>query len=111
MRFRTSLAAVVAISFAGLLTGCNKKAGDSGEFLKTKTGLEYKLFRKGADGAWAPLALADVNKVDTAKQLRAGKVMLLDQIALNGKDSVLMNTADIGMPQPYMPNPAAPKNL
>ncbi len=113
MRFRAiSASALAALSVAGLLAGCNKTGGGaSGEFLKTKSGLEYQLFRKDASGKWQTLALADVTKADTAKQLRAGKVLLMEQIAMNGKDSVLSNTYETGMPQPYMLNPQQPKTM
>lgn len=107
MRYCAFSASVLAtLSVAGLLAGCNKSGGSaSGEFLKTKSGLEYRLFRKDAAGKWQPLQLADLTKIDTAKQLRPGKVMLLEQIAVNDKDSVLQNTLETGMPQPYMLNP------
>ena len=112
MRFRAlSASALAALSFAGLLAGCKKSDGASGEFLKTKSGLEYQLFRKDAAGKWQPLLLADIAKIDTAKQMRPGKVMLLEQIALNGKDSVIQNTFETGMPQPYMKNPQQPTTL
>lgn len=112
MRFRAlSASALAALALAGTLAGCNKSGGSTGEFLKTKSGLEYQLFRKDADGDWQTLLLADVTKADTAKQLRAGKVLLMEQVALNGKDSVLSNTYDTGMPQPYMMNPAQPTTL
>ncbi len=97
---------------ASLLAGCNKTGGAAaGEFLKTKSGLEYQLFRKDASGKWQSLLLADVGKADTVKQLSAGKVMLLEQIAVNGKDSVIQNTYETGMPQPYMMNPQQPATM
>lgn len=108
MRFRAlSASALAALAVAGSLAGCNKTGGGAtGEFLKTKSGLEYQLFRKDASGKWQPLLLADVNKVDTAKQMRPTKVMLLHVVQLNSKDSVLLSSYENGMPFPYQPQPA-----
>ncbi len=113
MRFRAlSASALAALAFAGVLAGCNKTGGGaSGEFLKTKSGVEYRLFRKDKAGKWQSITADELAKTDTTKVLRAGKVMLLEQIALNGKDSVIQNTFDTGLPQPYMMNPQQPVTL
>ncbi len=111
MRFRAlSAAALAALALAGSLAGC-KKSGGSGEFLKTKTGLEYQLFRKDASGEWQPLAVADVTKGDTAKQMRPGKVMLLQVVQLTPKDSVLLSSYENGMPFPYQPRLGMPATI
>lgn len=111
IRFRFLSVAFGATALAGALTGCNKGDAGGGAFNKTKSGLEYKLFRPSADGKYSDLALADLPKTDSAKQLRAGKVLMLQQIVRNGKDSVLSDTRATGMPQPYMLNPQQPSNI
>lgn len=111
MRFRAlSASALAALTLAGTLAGC-KKSGPSGEFLKTKSGLEYQLFRKDASGEWQTLAVADVTKADTAKQLRPGKVMLLQVVQFTPKDSVLLSSYENGMPFPYQPRPGVPSTI
>ncbi|MBC7446868.1 MAG: FKBP-type peptidyl-prolyl cis-trans isomerase [Hymenobacteraceae bacterium] len=108
MRFRAlSASALAALAFAGSLAGC-KKTGGTGEFLKTKSGLEYQLFRKDASGEWQPLTVADVSKADTAKQMRPGKVMLLQVVQISPKDSVLLSSYENGMPFPYQTQPGQP---
>ena len=111
MRFRAlSASALAAFTLAGSLAGC-KKSGPSGEFLKTKSGLEYQLFRKDASGEWQTLAVADVTKADTAKQMRPGKVMLLQVVQYTPKDSVLLSSYENGMPFPYQPQVGRPATI
>ncbi len=111
MRFRAlSASALAALALAGSLAGC-KKSGGTGEFLKTKSGLEYQLFRKDADGKWQPLLLADVNKIDTAKQMRPGKIMLLEVVQISPKDSVLLSSYENGLPFPYQTQPNQPTTI
>lgn len=104
-------AVAVAASLAGLLTGCNKSGGASAEFVKAKSGLEYKLFRKGGDGKYESVKLEDLAKVDTARQMRVGKVMFLNIMQISPKDSVLGSTYEQGMPYPYTINPNQPKSI
>ncbi len=117
MRFRTSSAAVVAASFlliggGTLLSGCNQGgAATDAAFATTASGLQYKLFRKGADGKYAPLALADINKVDSAKILKPNHVLMTMQVVKNGKDSVLNDSYKAGMPTPFLLNPQQPKSI
>ncbi|WP_223827494.1 FKBP-type peptidyl-prolyl cis-trans isomerase [Hymenobacter armeniacus] len=99
MRFSSRSARQLALA-AGLLgfaslTACNK---DGGDFAKTKSGIEYKIFKKvgnsyerreiGAEG-------------DPTYKDRIGKFLLGHMRYTTGKDSVLQNTRrDVGMPVP-----------
>lgn len=99
MRFSSRSARQLALA-AGLLgfaslTACNKGGGD---FAKTKSGIEYKIFKKvgnsyerreiGPDG-------------DPTYKDRVGKFLLGHMRYTTGKDSVLQNTRrDVGMPVP-----------
>ena len=99
MRFSSRSARQLALaagvlSFASL-TACNKGGG---EFAKTKSGIEYKIFKKvgtsyerreiGPDG-------------DPTYKDRVGKFLLGNMTYLTGKDSVLQNTRrDVGLPVP-----------
>ena len=99
MRFSSRSARQLALaagvlSFASL-TACNKGGG---EFAKTKSGIEYKIFKKvgtsyerreiGPDG-------------DPTYKDRVGKFLLGNMQYRTGKDSVLQNTRrDVGMPVP-----------
>jgi len=99
MRFTSRSARQLALaagvlSFASL-TACNK---DGGEFAKTKSGIEYKIFKKvgssyerreiGPDG-------------DPTYKDRLNKFLLGHMKYTTGKDSVLQNTRrDVGMPVP-----------
>ena len=99
MRFSSRSARQLALaagvlSFASL-TACNKGGGD---FAKTKSGIEYKIFKKvgtsyerreiGPDG-------------DPTYKDRVGKFLLGNMQYRTGKDSVLQNTRrDVGMPVP-----------
>ena len=99
MRFTSRSAQQVALA-AGLLgfaslTACNKGGG---EFAKTKSGIEYKIFKKvgnsyerreiGPDG-------------DPTYKDRVGKFLLGNMQYRTGKDSVLQNTRrDVGLPVP-----------
>jgi len=99
MRFSSRTARQLALG-AGLLgfaslTACNKGGG---EFAKTKSGIEYKIFKKvgsryerrkiGPDG-------------DPTYKDRVGKFLLGHMQYRTGKDSVLQNTRrDVGLPVP-----------
>ncbi|MDB5270484.1 MAG: hypothetical protein JWP58_3524 [Hymenobacter sp.] len=99
MRFSSRSARQLALaagvlSFASL-TACNKGGGD---FAKTKSGIEYKIFKKvgssyerreiGPDG-------------DPTYKDRVGKFLLGNMQYRTGKDSVLQNTRrDVGLPVP-----------
>ena len=99
MRFSSRSARQLALaagvlSFASL-TACNK---DGGEFAKTKSGIEYKIFKKvgnsyerreiGPDG-------------DPTYKDRLNKFLLGHMRYTTGKDSVLQNTRrDVGLPVP-----------
>ena len=99
MRFSSRSARQLALG-AGLLgfaslTACNKGGG---EFAKTKSGIEYKIFKKvgsryerreiGPDG-------------DPTYKDRVGKFLLGNMQYRTGKDSVLQNTRrDVGLPVP-----------
>jgi FKBP-type peptidyl-prolyl cis-trans isomerase len=99
MRFSSRSARQLALaagvlSFASL-TACNKGGG---EFAKTKSGIEYKIFKKvgnsyerreiGPDG-------------DPTYKDRIGKFLLGHMKYTTGKDSILSSTRrDVGMPVP-----------
>ncbi|WP_310398078.1 FKBP-type peptidyl-prolyl cis-trans isomerase [Hymenobacter sp.] len=91
---RQLVLAASLLSFASL-TACNKGGG---EFAKTKSGIEYKIFKKvgndyerreiGPDG-------------DPTYKDRVGKFLLGNMQYRTGKDSVLQNTRrDVGMAVP-----------
>jgi FKBP-type peptidyl-prolyl cis-trans isomerase FkpA len=99
MRFSSRSARQLALAAGVLgfasLTACNKGGGD---FAKTKSGIEYKIFKKvgnsyerreiGPDG-------------DPTYKDRVGKFLLGYMEYRTGKDSVLQNTrADMGMAVP-----------
>lgn len=99
MRFSSRSARQLALAAGVLgfasLTSCNKGGGD---FAKTKSGIEYKIFKKvgnsyerreiGPDG-------------DPTYKDRVGKFLLGYMEYRTGKDSVLQNTrADVGMAVP-----------
>ena len=96
MRFSSRSARQLALAVGVLgfasLTACNK---DGGDFAKTKSGIEYKIFKKvgtsyerreiGPDG-------------DPTYKDRVGKFLMGHTEYRTGKDSVLQNTrADMGM--------------
>jgi FKBP-type peptidyl-prolyl cis-trans isomerase len=99
MRFSSRSARQLALGASLLgfasLTACNKGGGD---FAKTKSGIEYKIFKKvgndyerreiGPDG-------------DPTYKERVGKFLLGNMQYRTGKDSVLQNTRrDVGLPVP-----------
>lgn len=99
MRFSSRSARQLALGASLLgfasLTACNK---DGGDFAKTKSGIEYKIFKKvgndyerrevGPDG-------------DPTYKDRVGKFLLGNMQYRTGKDSVLQNTRrDVGLPVP-----------
>lgn len=99
MRFSSRSARQLALaagvlSFASL-TACNK---DGGEFAKTKSGIEYKIFKK--DGK--SYERRDINpEGDPTYKDRIGKFLLGYMQYRTGKDSVLQNTRrDVGLPVP-----------
>ncbi len=99
MRFSSRPARQLALA-AGLLgfaslTACNK---DGGEFAKTKSGIEYKVFKKVGNG----YERRDIGPDgDPTYKDRVGKFLLGHMRYTTGKDSVLQNTRrDVGMPVP-----------
>ena len=99
MRFSSRSARQLALaagvlSFASL-TACNK---DGGDFAKTKSGIEYKIFKKDGNG----YERRDISPDgDPTYKDRVGKFLLGHMKYTTGKDSVLQNTRrDVGMPVP-----------
>jgi FKBP-type peptidyl-prolyl cis-trans isomerase FkpA len=99
MRFSSRPARQLALA-AGLLgfaslTACNK---DGGDFAKTKSGIEYKIFKKVGNS----YERRDINpEGDPTYKDRVGKFLLGHMQYLTGKDSVLQNTRrDVGLPVP-----------
>ena len=82
------------LSFASL-TACNK---DGGEFAKTKSGIEYKIFKKdGKDYERREIS----PEGDPSYKSRIGKFILSNMEYRTGKDSVLQSTRrDVGLPVP-----------
>ena len=99
MRFTSRSARQLALG-AGLLgfaslTACNK---DGGEFAKTKSGIEYKIFKKDGSGYERREIGPDG---DPTYKDRIGKFLLGHMQYRTGKDSVLQNTRrDVGLPVP-----------
>ncbi|WP_201987423.1 FKBP-type peptidyl-prolyl cis-trans isomerase [Hymenobacter rubidus] len=99
MRFSSRSARQLALAAGVLgfasLTACNK---DGGEFAKTKSGIEYKIFKK----VGSSYERRDVNADgDPTYKDRVGKFLLGNMQYRTGKDSVLQNTRrDVGMPVP-----------
>ncbi len=82
------------LGFASL-TACNKGGGD---FAKTKSGIEYKIFKKVGNGYERREIGPDG---DPTYKDRVGKLLLGHMRYTTGKDSVLQNTRrDVGMPVP-----------
>ncbi|HEX8658764.1 MAG TPA: FKBP-type peptidyl-prolyl cis-trans isomerase [Hymenobacter sp.] len=101
MRFSSRSAQQLALA-AGLLgfaslTACNKDK-DGGDYAKTKSGIEYKIFKKvGNEYERRELTPAG----DPTYKDRVGKFLLGHMEYRTGKDSVLQNTRrDVGMPVP-----------
>ncbi|MFD2717948.1 FKBP-type peptidyl-prolyl cis-trans isomerase [Hymenobacter monticola] len=100
MRFTSRSARQLALA-AGLLgfaslTACNK---DNGEFAKTKSGIEYKIYKKVGNSYERR---TDVNaEGDPTYKDRVNKVMLGNVQVRTGKDSVWQNSLrDVGMAVP-----------
>ena len=99
MRFSSRSARQLALaagvlSFASL-TACNKGGGD---FAKTKSGIEYKIFKKDGKGYERREISPDG---DPTYKTRVGKFLLGFMQYRTGKDSVLQNTRrDVGLPVP-----------
>ena len=99
MRFSSRSARQLALA-AGLLgfaslTACNKGGGD---FAKTKSGIEYKIFKKvGSDYERREIGPDG----DPTYKARIGKFLLGNMQYRTGKDSIIQNTRrDVGMPVP-----------
>ncbi|OGX83994.1 hypothetical protein BEN47_16960 [Hymenobacter lapidarius] len=99
MRFSSRSAQQLALA-AGLLgfaslTACNKGGGD---YAKTKSGIEYKIFKKVGNGYERREIGPDG---DPTYKDRVGKFLLGNMRYTTGKDSVLQNTRrDVGLPVP-----------
>ena len=99
MRFSSRSARQLALgaSLLGVasLTACNK---DGGDFAKTKSGIEYKIFKKvGNDYERREVS----PEGDPTYKDRVGKFLLGNMQYRTGKDSVLQNTRrDVGLPVP-----------
>ncbi|NML66656.1 hypothetical protein HHL22_15725 [Hymenobacter sp. RP-2-7] len=74
-----------ALSIASLVSSCNS----GGDFAKTKSGIEYKLFKK--DGS-KYTARTVANGEDPTFKDRQGKFLLAHVTYLTGKDSVLQSS-------------------
>ena len=99
MRFTSRSARQLALAAGVLsfssLTACNKGGG---EFAKTKSGIEYKIFKK--TGSSYERREINPNGDPTYKD-RVGKFLLGNMQYRTGKDSVLQNTRrDVGIPVP-----------
>ena len=99
MRFSSRSARQLALGASLLgfasLTACNK---DGGDFAKTKSGIEYKIFKK--DGKSYERREIGPDGDPTYKD-RVGKFLLGNMQYRTGKDSVLQNTRrDVGLPVP-----------
>lgn len=99
MRFFSRSVRQLAVA-AGLLslaslTACNK---DGGDFAKTKSGIEYKIFKKVGNG----YERRDISPDgDPTYKDRVGKFLLGSMQYRTGKDSVLQNSRrDVGIPVP-----------
>jgi len=99
MRFSSRSARQLALGASLLgfasLTACNKGGGD---FAKTKSGIEYKIFKKvGNDYERRDISPDG----DPTYKDRVGKFLLGNMQYRTGKDSVLQNTRrDVGLPVP-----------
>ncbi|SFQ56338.1 FKBP-type peptidyl-prolyl cis-trans isomerase [Hymenobacter arizonensis] len=99
MRFSSRSARQLALgaSLLGVasLTACNK---DGGDFAKTKSGIEYKIFKKVGND----YERREINPDgDPTYKDRVGKFLLGNMQYRTGKDSVLQNTRrDVGLPVP-----------
>jgi len=99
MRFTSRSARQLALAAGVLgfasLTACNKGDGD---YAKTKSGIEYKIYKKAGNGYERREIGPDG---DPTYKDRVGKFMLGHMEYRTGKDSVLQNTRrDVGMPVP-----------
>ena len=99
MRFSSRSARQLALAAGVLgfasLTACNKGDGD---FAKTKSGIEYKIFKK-EDGKYTLRELGPDG--DPTYKDRVGKFLMGYTEYRTGKDSVLQNTrTDMGIPVP-----------
>ncbi|MFD1469750.1 FKBP-type peptidyl-prolyl cis-trans isomerase [Hymenobacter caeli] len=74
---------------------------------RTASGIEYRLFRKGPDGRFAPRALAV--PTDAPYASRAGQFLTVFMDFRTGRDSLLMNSRRVQpRPQPFPLLPAPP---
>jgi FKBP-type peptidyl-prolyl cis-trans isomerase FkpA len=92
---------VGALSIASFLASCNSGGGD---FAKTKSGIEYKIFKK-ENGKYTSRTLTD--NADPTFKDRQGKFLLAHVAYLTGKDSMLQSSrqqlANHPLPLPLMP--------
>ena len=99
MRFSSRSARQLALAAGVLgfasLTACNKGGGD---YAKTKSGIEYKIFKKVGNDYERREISPDG---DPTYKDRVGKFLLGNMQYRTGKDSVLQNTRrDVGLPVP-----------
>ncbi len=92
---RLALAAGV-LSFASLLAACNKGGADA-DFAKTKSGIEYKIF-KNVGGKYEARELAD--GADATYKDRLGKILAVHMEYRTAGDSVMMKSRErqFGLP-------------
>ncbi len=92
---------------AALLAGRLASAQAPANTGRTASGIEYQLFRKGADGRFAPRALAV--PADAPYASRAGQFLTVFLEFRTGRDSVLMSSRRVQpRPQPFPLLPAPP---
>lgn len=95
--FRNSRLVLVVVALATFFQSCKDRAG-GGEFDKTASGLEYKLFTQAQDGGYERKTPAQV-VADTAQlSERIGQIMTLRMKYTNSEDSVLFSTYERNMP-------------
>ena len=85
-----------ALSFASLIAACNKGAADA-DFAKTKSGIEYKIF-KNVGGKYEARTLTD--GADATYKDRLGKILAVHMEYRTAGDSVMMKSRErqFGLP-------------
>lgn len=92
--FKKSLYLVPVVAAALFSSSCKNLGKD--EFVKTPSGLEYKLYSQNEKGEYE---VKDASKIDSAAyKAKLGKVLSLEMEYRNSKDSLLFSTKDMAMP-------------